>query len=342
MPSAIGIGEPINQALFRTGVVLFTPFRLKKWLLFAIPAALMLVGVGMPPAVNVGFQFAMHGLRGVSLDDALKWYTEHTAAILIVMSALVIFVFFPLYLLCRWLNGRSYMVFYHNLVNNEFEMKQSWREFRELGNSLMKMIISWELILFNLWLGALIIASLFAIPDIRHLFEIGEYQATGWTAAAVIVFALEAIVLMIGTWLAASVVYLLAVPVMYIRRMKAREAMRVAWRELFLPHKGICLLYFLMNIVTGIVKGSVASLGLIVLGVVTLALACCMIYVPFLGNYPLGLAALPATTFESAFHLYFVSQFGEEYRVPWSEAARRGGFPVTLTSTAPDDAPQTQ
>jgi hypothetical protein len=57
-----------------------------------------------------------------------------------------------------------------------------------------------------------------------------------------------------------------------------------------------------------------------------------MIYLPFVGNYPLGLAGLPVTTFEAIFRLSFVSQFGDAYAIPWKEIVRQEGFPVILSA----------
>jgi hypothetical protein len=319
MAPDISIKGPLDLALSRTGTILFGPFRLKKWLTFGLLAAMMLAGFGMPPALTFSLEFGARHAVELSLDDVLNWVNDNLKMIILVMNLAIIFLILPIYFLCRWMNGRATMVFYDNLVKGRFEMKQSWAEWREIGNSLMKMYITWELVVFNLWLAAMILAGLFLIPDFRSMLNTGEYAATGWTYTALIVFLLLAVLIALVTIVASCILFMLAVPLMYVRRIKARPAIRIAWREIFLPHKKICIQYFLCNIIAGAIRGSVMSIGLLILGIVTLCLACVVYVLPLAGNYPAGIASLPIITFEGIFRLAFVSQFGENHGIAWTE-----------------------
>ena len=149
-----------------------------------------------------------------------------------------------------------------------------------------------------------------------------------------LVFLLLACFLVGLLWLlASSIVFRLAIPVMYIRRMKAWPAVKVAWRELFLRHMGSCLLFFLLSIVISFIKGFASSIGLLVLSVFTVCIAYVVVFIPVAGNYPVALGGLPVYVFDRAYCLHFISQFGPEYQIAWQVPAV-GGFPVIM-----DNAP---
>jgi hypothetical protein len=130
---------------------------------------------------------------------------------------------------------------------------------------------------------------------------------------------------------ASSVVFHLAIPVMYARRMPAGPALKVAWREIFLRHKGACLKYFLVLLVLTAVGGAIAEVGMVIIAIATLCLGCAAALLPIVGNYTPALAALPATAFVTSYQLCFLQQFGPEYVLPWSSPApndKPGGNPA--------------
>jgi len=253
----------------------------------------------------------------VTLDEALTWIAAHNARLLWATLGIVI-VAFPIYLWIRWVNARGHFIFFDNLVRNEARVKVPWREFRELGNSLMKFRIWWDLILFNVFLVMAIVAGCLEWPDFKQYLVTNEFRATGWTTAAVSFLLAGAVLFSIAWWIASSVVFHLAIPVMYVRKMAAWPSVKLAWREIFLRHKGRCIRYFLILIVVNALGGAVAEIGMIVITVATLCLGCAAVFVPILGNYPPALAGLPASAFEGVYKLYFLEQFGPEFRVPWS------------------------
>jgi hypothetical protein len=238
-----------------------------------------------------------------------------------------IVVCFPIYLWVRWAGSRGYFILFDNLVQNEARVQAPWQEFRHLGNSLMKLHIAWDLIVFNVYLLVAVIAGALFWPDLKEYLITGRFAATGWTISAAVLCLITLPIAWLGLAFGRMLIFRLAVPVMYIRRMEAKPALRAAWRELFLPHKGPCIRYFLFAIVIGMVTGMVTNIGLFVLTVVTLGIGCVALFVPVIGNYSLALASLPAMVFDFLYQLYFLEQFGPAYRIAW-RIELRGGFPV--------------
>jgi hypothetical protein len=214
------------------------------------------------------------------------------------------------------------------MVANEAGLRGRWSELREVGNSFMKLWLVWDLVLFNVLLILFLIAGAIAFADIRHFLVEGEYVFTRASGFALVFLVLAWMVSGVLLWLARSFMFQLVLPVMYIRRVTAKAAIGLAWREIFLPRKGLCIGFFLLHVVSGIVKGFCGQIGLLILALATACVACVAFLIPIIGNYPLALSVLPVTTFEAVFQLSFISQFGPEYRVPWA-LPTPGGFPVT-------------
>jgi hypothetical protein len=337
MPT-ISVSDPINPALDCIGSIFFRPFRFKKWLAVAVGAALIFVGEGMSPIFNLAPQVVhIPGFRIPGFDECLNWINVHLRDILM-WSFFLVVILSILYLLGRWLSSRGHFIFYDNIVTNTDRVKEPWREFRELAYSLFKFRIAWDLAWFNVYLVLFVIAGACAWGDIWHWMIQREYPFGGGSIAAAIVLMIGLPAAALAWWLASALFFDLALPVMYIRRINAKPAIRLVWREIFRPHPGACLLYFLLLILVRWVQGMWGGIAMIVLAVLTLCIAYVALLIPFLGNYPLALAMLPPLAFERAYQLRFIGQFGPEYQVAWQTPVR-GGFPVILTDTTPPPPP---
>ena len=99
---------------------------------------------------------------------------------------------------------------------------------------------------------------------------------------------------------------------------------------------GECLLYFLMSMGIGLLRGVWAMVALVVFGVVTCCIGFCATSIPFAGSYIVALLCLPVLTFDRAYVLYFVAQFGPEYQIGWQTPVGHG-FPVIVD--APSEPP---
>jgi hypothetical protein len=325
----VSVGQAIGPAMLRTGFVLFKTFRTKKWLLLAVPAALTLLFMGLPPIFQLVVQLGMQFMPPMSFEDVLIWYLAHQLEVMLWLLTAV-GVLTPIYLLSRWAGSRGYFVFLHNIVTNEAGMRGAWTEFRVLGNSFMRLWMAWDLLVFNVLLVLAVIAAWIAWPDIKPLFLTGQYDFTAHSVVAILVFLGGALLAAIPLTFVHAFVFRLVIPVMYVRRLTAKPALGVAWREIFLPHKWTCLVFFLTHFVSNMAKGFCVQIGLLLLMVVTLGIALVVALLPIVGNYPMALTALPVTTFEAAFGLYFVEQFGDAYRISWvmPPAVPGLGFPV--------------
>jgi hypothetical protein len=90
---------------------------------------------------------------------------------------------------------------------------------------------------------------------------------------------------------------------MYLQRVKAMEAARIGWRDLVRPNLGAVFLYMLMRIVVAI--------GIGVATQAATCLTCCIAGLPYIGRVIL----LPLFVFEQSYTLYFIEQFGPQWRV---------------------------
>jgi hypothetical protein len=271
------------------------------------------------------------------IQDGWNWVLANLHW-LIPAAVVVILFLMAVYLVVRWLSARGTFMFFDNIVNNDDRVKAPWADFRELGNSLFRFRIWWDLLWFNVWLILVVLVGALIWPDVKAFIITDHYPLTGWTIWAIVVLALGLLGLAVVHWFLRGLVFRLAVPVMFIRRMQAWPAVKVAWRELFLPHKGVCLLYFLFLIVVAIVRGIWAMAALVILGLVTCCIGFFLMAIPFVGSYIVALTSLPVLVFDRAYCLHFIAQFGPEYQMAWQMPAV-GGFPVVMDSAPPPPGP---
>jgi hypothetical protein len=350
---AISVTDPIGQAMRRTGEVLFRPFRFGKWLTLGLVAALYLLGEGGGGGGNFNSFRGMSGGGGgpggggggeprpefaQMVQNARDWVMANL--IWLIPAVLVGFlVLTAVYLVVRWLSARGTFMLYDNVVNNDARVAAPWTDFRLLARSLFRFRILWDLLWFNLWLVWLIVTGFIIWPDIKNFIVTEHYEFTSRTTIAIVFGALGLIVLWALSMLFHGVVFRLAVPVMYVRRMPAWPAVKTAWRELFVPHLGACILYFLLSVVIAIVQGLWAMAAMLVFSLATCFIGCCLASIPFVGTYILAVLCLPVLAFDRAYTLYFISQFGPDYQVAWQVPAA-GGFPVIMDEPSGDHPPE--
>ncbi|HEY4328928.1 MAG TPA: hypothetical protein VGN88_04270 [Phycisphaerae bacterium] len=327
----LSVGDPIMPSLNRAGLMLFKPFKLRIWLVLALAVAMSIMGDGVAPAAGLMPQVAIRALRGFTFDQVLLWIQAHTMPIILWTLGLIP-PLFVIYLLVRWISSRGHFILFDNIVNNTQRIRQPWHEFRELGNSLMKFRISWDLLIFNIYLVIFLISGVLEWPDFKKFLINGTFNATSWTTAAIISLIAGMLLAGIILFILSSLIFRMAIPVMYLRRIKAWPAVKLTWRELFKPNWGKCLAYFFFSIVIAMVGGMVTELGMIVLAVFTLCIGPALLYVPLIGNYSMALAGLPVAIFDAAYQLHFMAQFGPDYTIQWQVPLDRG-FPVIVDSS---------
>jgi hypothetical protein len=289
----ISVTEPVGPAIERTKAMLFRPFDAGKWFTLGFCAWLALLGEGGAQA-NYRTGSGDHWTR-TDFDHALNWVLANWI-LLLVLVTVALLLWMAVTLLVWWLSSRGQFMFIDGIVHNRGAVKAPWHEFRREGNSLF-----W----FRFWFDAavttggmllLLLGLLIALPDLRDL----EFT---WSSGIALLICAPLFIL----WaLAATVINMFlfdfVVPIMYLRRIPALLAWSVFRRELLAGRGGTFALYVLFKIVIAI------AVGFLALGV--LCCTCCIAALPYLGT----VIMLPLWVFLRAYTLYFLEQFGPEWR----------------------------
>lgn len=134
------------------------------------------------------------------------------------------------------------------------------------------------------------------MPDIRA-------QRFGAMAAVSLALGITAFVTVGFVATVVSVfLYHFVVPIMYLRRVTVADGWREFNRLIFADYKGTLVLYLLFQIVLAIAIGVISAL--------VACLTCCIAALPFVGTVIL----LPLFVFHRSYTLYFLEQFGSEWR----------------------------
>jgi hypothetical protein len=315
--SEISVIAPISAALERVKQLLFRPFDLGKWLVIGFCAWLALLGQQGGGGFGGNFNFGSHNRHGGEglmegirrakdyVADNLTWIVPLAAALLLLMVALG--------LLFNWLSSRGKFMFLHCVALNRAEVVVPWNQFTREANSLF-----W----FRLGLGLVsMIATLplvaFVVIPIVGMVKAGAANAAGIAISSVSL--LLVIALGITFFVIRKLTMDFVVPIMFLRRHKCMES----WRELrglFSGNVGNFILYFLFQIVLGMVIG----IMVLIVVIATCCIAGCFMAIPYLGTVLL----LPVHVFNRAYSLYYLAQFGREFDVfPPEAAGPSGGTP---------------
>ncbi len=283
--------------------VLFKPFDMAKW--FGLGFCFFLAHL----ARGLGANFKIPsrgggpvGGPGGSADlweeilRAVLWLKSHiyyvvgfTLASMIVMTLVGALIF--------WLRSRGTFMMIDGLAYGRGSVKDPWRNYRDLGNSLFKFnLIAW-LVMSAITLAAFVAAAFVAWPDI-------ENQVVG-------THLIWSIIILAVVWPLAWVNYVILemllidfiAPTMYIHGLRVVPAWKLWYNEVFKGHFWLLTLFYLMKIVLGFAVGVAAAL-------VTCA-TCCIAVLPYIGTVIL----LPAIVFMRCYTLYFLEQFGEPWRL---------------------------
>jgi hypothetical protein len=295
---AISVVDPVSPAIERTKQILFRPFDIGKWFVLGFCAFLAQLGEG-GGGVNFPNTSGGQGGGGQGGDEAFKemaqWLQDNLAFVLgIALVGLVVIIAISAVL--QWLGARGKFMFIDGIVHNRGAVVAPWNEYRREGNSLFFIRFVIGIITFLLFVVLVAGGILLALPDIRD----GKFGIGAVLALAVGI----PLLLLIG--LASSVIQLIisdfVAPIMYLRRLTALEAWNVCRQDVLAGRIGTFVLYFLFKIVLGFAIGIMAIIGF--------CLSCCLAAIPYLGTVIL----LPLFVFSQAYPLYFLEQFGPEWR----------------------------
>ena len=160
----IGILDPLNAAMRATGLILFRPFGVRKWLAIALPVWLIMIGQGMgteymQPAIWVG--------QWIGWEKIGNWIMAHMV-LFDVYLFLGMLVAFAIYLAYRWLNALGELGLISRMLERESSMKQALGRHKRRAWTLCWFMVKWEFVVFNC--GALLVLSCAALatPDVVH------------------------------------------------------------------------------------------------------------------------------------------------------------------------------
>jgi hypothetical protein len=292
----ISVANPVSPAIERTRLVLFRPFDIGKWFTLGFCAFLAFLGEGGSGNFNpnTGGQGGGGGV-GEQVKKGIDWLDEHMALVL-ALAAVGLLVGLALSALFTWLSSRGKFMLLDGIVHNRAAVKAPWREYQREGNSLFGFRFLFGLASMVVFFVDVGLALALAWPDIQSR-TFGS-SATLALAVGIPLFVLIAL----ATGLINLFLQDFVVPIMYLRRIRVLEAWRV-FRDSFLAGRvGTFVLYVLFKIILGIAVGVVALF--------LFCITCCLAIIPYLGSVIL----LPVEVFVVAYPLYFIEQFGPEWR----------------------------
>jgi hypothetical protein len=300
---SISVLDPLNPAFARTKLMLFEPFDFTKWLKLGFCSFLTALGgrggVNVPnfPAGSGGGGGGRGGGgEGPDFDAAFDWLRQNAALIIAIVAA-IIFVVLVLGLLLTWLSSRGHFMFLDGIVKNRGAVAEPWQEYAREANSLF---------LFRICLGLGALVGMLLIAGIGLLLALPDISARTFGAMAVIAIIVSLLAFVAFSLAIGAVGMCLSqfvVPIMYLRRIKVMAAWSVFNQEMLKGRLTTFLIYFLFQIVIGIVVSFIA--------LAATCLTCCVAAIPYVGSVIL----LPLYVFCYTYPLYFIEQFGPEWRV---------------------------
>jgi hypothetical protein len=312
----LSVIDAIAPAIARTKWILFQPFDLGKWMGLGFCAFLVQLaqggGGGMSfPGPGGGFGGGPGGGGGPGpnqgADPVAEWFRERLV-IIIVVAVAVVLVLLAIGLVLSWVGSRGNFMFLDGVIHNRGAVVAPWREYRREGNSLF---------LFRVCLGIAALVVLVLIVGLCVLVALPDIQAREFGGFAVGAIALG-IALFFPYILSLTVVTIVLsdfiVPIMYLRRITATAAWGEFFQSMLAGNKLHFLLYLVMKFLISWMLGFLA--------LAAMCLTCCVAMIPYIGSVIL----LPLTVFGQLYPLYFIEQFGPEWRVfPVPEQETTGG-----------------
>jgi hypothetical protein len=285
----ISVIDPIGPAWEHMVRILFKPFEFKKWLALGFCAFLAQCGEQAGSGGN-----SWNPTNKSDWNSESAWIQANLSTFIIIVAAVVL-VLIGFIVLVTWLGSRGKFMLLDGIVKNRGAVKEPWAEFKTLGNSLCCFTLLITLLVF-LCIGVIGgIGALIALPD----FQSGTF--TGYGIVAIIVTAALLFLYVIACIAITFFMQIFLLPTMYLKRVRAIEAWKLAWAELYVGHKCSSFLLFLMMIVLGIGGGTVA--------IFAMCATCCIAALPYVSSVVL----LPITVFFVCYALMYIQQFGEDW-----------------------------
>lgn len=271
----ISVLKPLMPSLRKTGELVFRSFTLLKWLMLSFAAWLANLGLGE----GLGY-------RTFHVKEIFR-RAKHPEAVIVYIGLVLI-----LWILAVWISSRGKFVFLEDVAGAVYGLRAPWRKFAAEGDSLFY---------FRIVLGLFLVLSVVVLIFFLQLLSLFLHLAGSGTAprAAAI---LAAIVLSIFWAAFYRLLEDFIIPLMYLKRLKAKEAAAFFF-SFFRRYQKYFYLYLFFQIIIGF--GALCMIYLVNL------LTFRMFQMPFISTVVL----LPVYVFVRVYPLNFLRQFGEEYDV---------------------------
>ena len=296
---SISVIDPVGPAIDRTRFVLFQPFDFNKWLGLGLCSFLASLGEGGGSSSGGGGEDSGGGPGGgggPELEDVRNFLDEWAVFIIAGVIAVIV-VGIALGLLIQWLSSRGKFMFLDGVVKNRGAVVEPWKEYRTEGNSLFLFRVALGFIGFFLALALIGACALIAWGDMQA-------QEFGSGALSAIVLAVSGFfVLILGMAVVGVFLEDFVIPIMYLRRVRVKEAWRIFVGEIWSEHVGTLILYLLFKFLIGLIIGVIAMMAV--------CLTCCLAAIPYVGSVVL----LPLSVFVRCYSLYFLQQFGPLWKI---------------------------
>lgn len=292
----ISVIDPVGHSTDWTKRVLFVGFRLEKWFVLGFCAFLADLGSGGGARFNFKMPFGNSGGGTGEMAEIKRWVMAHLALVIGVGVGLLL-LGIAIGVLLLWLSSRGRFMFLDGVARNRAAVVEPWRRFRALANSLFAARFLLALVASVAVVLVILLCGLVAWPS----FKAREFDASALVAC------LLAAMLMVPLVLTGVVIeYMLKdfiMPIMYRRGLRTLDAIAVFRQEILPGHTGAFILFYLMKLVLGIAGAVVAMLGTCV--------TCCIAGLPYISS----VVFLPISVFMRSYPLFFLAQFGEEWRL---------------------------
>lgn len=299
MPSQISLALPLSQGFYRMKRLLIDSFDPVKWLTIGFCAWLAQLGHAQ---AGIHYNSKLQGpiLPNIQhvFEQARHYFSLHLLWML-PLAAFVLLVILAIAVLILWLSSRGQFMFVHCIALERAEVELPWKEYRREAHSLFLFRLIVSIVFF-------VIAAPFAGSFLFLLLPmLPQYAAmTVIKVLILVVLALLSIVFALAGLLIGKLTRDFVVPIQFARRCDCIEAWRILL-NLLGSNPVDFLLYLLFQVVLWIGIG----VALFALTLMTCCVAGCLFAVPYLGTVLL----LPIDSFQRAFSMHWLAQFGPNY-----------------------------
>lgn len=244
-----------------------------------------------------GDQSLSQRLADLMRDDGARLLSDHASVAAIGVFALIALAL-GIFALVAWLASRGTFMFVDGLAHNRGAVKEPWKKYRALGNSLFTV---------RLVLALVFGAALLAVVGLALGMVWTELRTEHPRDAVILLKLIGPLIGMVAIALAAAlisaVLHNLVVPVMYARDLTVLAAWGYCRSHVIDGHLSEIIIFFLIKIAL--------LIGAAVVAVAAACVTCCIAALPYLGTVIL----LPLPVLLWAYPLHFIQQFDPELQI---------------------------